>query len=249
MGPHSRSPGAALAVALVLALSGCKVPLRADLGAEPWSMTERGNWGLTGRVGLFSDYEAESGLDFDTNTGPVSESFTSDLVGLFGVAAGAEYFVAKDVALISGLDLRLFEPERTPGLIFEDILSAELFLALRWILPYRWGAEGRWRSFLETKFAVIPTTRFDFELDLGVPGNPNPELQFRGDPYYTLGLSSGVLYQLNDHAVAHLAAVYEWPLDRSEDVVTLNIANLSVPMHNTLAPEGLIVFGGVTFYF
>jgi hypothetical protein len=249
MDPHPRRWSALIAVALALCVSSCRVPLKAALEDEPWAATDAGNWGMSNRMGLFTNHEAVSGLSFESNGGPVNESFTSDLIGLFGFAVGAEYFVAKDVSLVSGIDFRVLEPERTPGLVFDQLLSTEFFLALRWVLPYRWGEEGRWRTFLETKFAVIPTTRFDFELDLGVPGTANPELNFRGDPYTTIGLSSGVLYQLNDRAVAHLAAVYEWPLDHSEDIVTLNIANFTIPMRNTIEPEGLIVFGGVTFYF
>lgn len=233
---------------LALAVGGC-----AAIEGEPWELSRKGSYGWINRAGIYEDYGVDTRLRFDTNDGPVDESFHTDLIGRFGLVTGAEYFVADDVSILGGIDYRKFDSEDTEGLDYDSIETLGGFVGMRWILPYRWFEQGRVRPFVQGAFGYWPTTRFEFEFDLDVPGVENPELDFRGDEYVFFAASTGLLYQVNRNLVFELSALYEWPLiaTRDEEVeLDLGVPSVPViPLDTELEPEGLIVLFGMTWYF
>ncbi|MCP3916682.1 MAG: hypothetical protein GY711_14095 [bacterium] len=236
---------AALAGLAFCGFSACRAPLTEDA----WTVNERGTVGVIGRAGIWADFEAEGSFDFDANFGDDGFDLTADLDGKYGGVIGLEVFVFDDVSLLFGYDRRVFEPEETEGLLFDDITSEEIFLAARWILPWRWLSEGRLRTFVEAKVGYLPSTEFDMEFDVMLPGFENPEFEFDGGDYWNVGLAAGVLYQLRDDLVFQFSLLYEVPLSATEDVVEVDFLGFPISLDSEIEPEGLIVLTGLTWYF
>lgn len=248
--PPVTQPRPLLAGALALgALTACRAPL----SAPAWSVAERGTLGVFGRLGVYSDYEAQSEFGFESNFGAIDVDLTTELVGEFGGAVGVEWFVARDLSLLAGADHRVFQPEESAGFVLDEVSSDELFLAVRWLLPPAWGADGRLRAFVEGKLGYVPSTAFEAEIDFQSQGAtiPNPAFDFDGSAWWNAGLSTGLVYQLGDHVVAQLSVIYEWPLTGSEDTVVVAIPStpLVLDLESALEPEGLIALVGITVYF
>lgn len=241
--PKSRLP-----LYLALSVYGCSA-----IEGEPWDVSKKGSKGWLNRAGIYEDYGVDTRLRFDTNNGPVDESYHTDLVGRLGLVTGLEYFVADDVSVQAGIDYRKFDAEETDGLKYDTIDEVGGFVGMRWLLPYYWADQGRLRPFVQGTLGYWPTTRFDFELDLDAPGTEDPELQFRGDDYVSVAASTGLVYQINRSLVFEVSALYEWPLGstRDEDVeLDLGLPSIPViPIDTDLEPEGLIVLCGLTWYF
>jgi len=142
------------------------------------------------------------------------------------------------------------EPEDGDGFLFEDVTSDEIFLGTRWLLPWCWGSEDRWRAFVELRFAYVPHTEFEAAIDLSSIGKPNPEYVFDGSDYWNLGLSLGLLRQLRDDLVLRGALLYEWPLHYSQDEVDLEfLPGYPLLLDTEIEPQGLIVLFGLSYCF
>ena len=56
-------------------------------------------------------------------------------------------------------------------------------------------------------------------------------------------------YQWTDRIVAELGVVYEIPITELDTDLSFSVGPSSVPFFGELEPQGLIGFGGVSYYF
>jgi len=237
-------------IAPVLLLVGSCTPLTTD----PWSVTDAGNVGVFGQLGIYEDFKTTSEFTVeDPGAGTVVVEQSYDMIGQFGLIGGVEYFLAKDLSLLGGVDLRGFEPEKIEGFALDDVTTFETFVGLRWIAPPRWLREGRLRSFLEAGLNYVPSTSFSGEVDISTiaPGAQNPTFEFNGDSYWKVGTSAGLLYQFADRWIGQLRFTYEFPLFSTKDQVVVAIppTTLTYEMGVKQEPEGLLVQVGLSYYF
>jgi len=231
-------------------LGSCKVPLHAPLKREPWALSRAGSTGAIARLGLWTDYEVDSTISSANTNPPFEARLNKALMGRFGLALGVEHFLWDDVSVLAGGDLRVFDPQDigNDAVRFERISEIEWFLALRTILPWRWLKEGRLRSFAEVKLAWLPNLAFDSQM---FPNTPDITVgfDFEGSPIWTAGVSTGLLYQLSDHWVAQLSAVWEVPLGSSQDETEISLFGGTADFLTEIEPGGLIVLTGLSYYF
>ena len=262
-------PTRAGALLLVL-LASCSAPApvsRAQV-EEPWTSSRAGNFGVTANLGLASGYEVDSTVEVQNPNFPVEETrLSGDLEGVFGAAFGVEYFVADDLSLFAGAELRVFDPELEDDVFeFGRIDQLEYYLGARYLLPFRWLRNERLRPFLATKAAYVPSVDFDLTTSFALP-EPLNDIQlaspFRGSAYVSLAAGGGLAYELRRNLVARLGVYYEWALGDTSDVVpTERTSSTGDPaidefldgvfqelqLDVSLEPQGWIAFGGITLY-
>jgi len=198
---------------------------------------------------VWSDYETQGTFTFDANFGDPVIALTTELDGEYGGALGVEYFVLRDVSLLLGYDRRRFQPRPSEGLLIDDVQSEEVFLAARYLLPWRFTSGDRLRLFVEGKLGYVPATEFSMEFDADVPGFANPRFDFDGSPYWNVGLSGGLLYQLTDALVGQLSLMYETPLTPTRDLVQFDFLGFPIELDSEIESRGLIALVGITWYF
>lgn len=236
-----------LAPILASFLPGCA--LHRPLERPAWSHARAGSMGALARAGVWNDHDAQSRVRFQSNFGDEDIALGAQLEGELGLALAGELFLSSSWSFLFGVDYRLFQPTETPGFLFDTVESTEFFLGARWLAPMTFGTEDRWRPFLGVKVAGIPRTVFDAEVDLSEIDQPNPDYEFEGDPYFNLGLSAGLAYQLSDHAVLQFSVMHEWPLGSTEDTVNLEfLPGFEVDLDTTIEPEGTMAFVGISWY-
>ncbi len=232
---------------------------------EPWRITRAGNFGVGLASALASDYEVDSVVAVrDANFGEPA-GINGKLLGTFGAALSAEYFIIDDLALFAGGEARVFEPDLGQDLIsFGEIEQLEWFVGTRWFMPTRWLETQRLRPYLHMKLAYIPQVNFDMTTTLPFPEPLNDAVllsPYRGSSYWTLGAGGGLAYQLSENVYARLAVFYEWALNESKasavpstlmgstgNAFVDNVMN-SLEYDISLEPRGWIAFFAISYVF
>ncbi|MEZ5979206.1 MAG: hypothetical protein R3F34_13415 [Planctomycetota bacterium] len=248
-GARSAMPAAAL-----VALPSCAV-FSQPLEHEPWSTIGAG----TQTVGVSSGwavYEAKVELDdLDGTPALGSGSDTTDLVPVFGAALKYQYFFSPRFALGGIVERRTFDPDPVQPLaspIDGDDYTTYHFLLTSRFFTDPLGEDGRWKAFGGFDLGYIPKVDLDATVEYA-PGFVE-RITLKGDEYFTIGAVAGLSYLVNDWMTFEMGAFYEWSIDPSEDVITLNIPDglggtNANHVDGKVFPQGLIGFPGVTFYF
>lgn len=235
------------------------------LERPPWHANTAGSRAWTGKLGLFTFYEADSVLrvrSATTNEVLIEARLKTEMIGRFGLGGGYQHFVRDDLALVVGLEGRFTKPvvidsPQTKGgqdlFVPDDVLQFQAKIGGRWWLPVRWAKGGRLRPFVGLDLNYIPTTDFDVLARL----NDFIEIPFAfsGSAYWTVGLGFGLSYQWSDEVVVHLTAFHETALSESRDFTFLAIPGVDpeflppFPTETTVKPQGWIGFLSVSWGF
>lgn len=213
-------------------------------GSEAWT----GKMGLFTLYSADSDLliESEPGSSFPID--PVIESLETDMIGRFGLGFGYQRFLADDLAIAVGVEGRytateVIDPPLAPPFgdpsdpstslsgtaLFDpgDVLQFQGSVGSRYWLPARWGEQGRLRPFVGFDLSYIPATNFDVKAT--ILDNPATDVQlqdsfeFKGSPYWTLGLCLGLSYQWSDELVVNFTVFHETALNDSESLNSLDV--------------------------
>jgi len=199
-------------------------------------------------AGLWNDHTAKSDITFDSNFGAIEQELETGLVGEFGIGLGAEVHLDRDWSLRLGYDYRQFEPQDTPGFLFDTITAEEVFLAARWRAP-AFGTEHRWRPFAEVRLSYMPSMQFDAAVDLSAIDQPNPDYIFSGSPSWNAGLAAGLELQVCSDLVFSVQLRRELPLDATTDQVHLEfLPGFEVDLDTSVEPEGTILLVGLAWF-
>ena len=238
------------------------------LERPPWHGNAAGSQAWTGKMGLFTFYEAESNLVVE-NPDPaqppfVDELLETEMIGRFGLGVGYQHFVGDDFALIVGVEGRYTEPVvqnppqappsfQTDVFVPGDVVQFQATIGSRWWLPVRWADQGRLRPFVGLDLNYIPDTDFDVVATLN--DSIQIPFEFSGSPYWTVGLCLGLSFQWSDNVVVHLTAFHETALSKSEDVNYLEIPGIPpgvippLETKTTVDAQGWIGFLSVSWGF
>lgn len=231
---------------ILLVATSCQIKAPLEEGA--WAHLRPGEVGWTGRFGVHNDHLAETTISLDTNFGFTEVDMETELEGELGLALGVEAFIDECWSLVVGYEHRSLAPGETPGFIFKTVTSQEWFIGARWHTPWTFGEDDRWRPVIEAKFAFLPETRFDAEVDLSSINQPNPEYRFAGSSYWNFALAAGLEYQATPSLVWHGAIYHEVPLSNPTDLVHLEfIPGFDVDLLTEIEPAGTMVMFGFTW--
>ncbi|MFT4539351.1 MAG: hypothetical protein ACI841_000961 [Planctomycetota bacterium] len=224
---------------------------------------EPGTIALLVKLGLHSGYGASIENEFvGAMQDPVE--LEVDLEGNFGGALGLEVYASRSVSFQIGADYRHLSPAnpRAAGeavddfFAFDDVTYIEYFFATRFLLPpFESILDRRLRPYLRIKTAFVPEVdspaviNFNFPSIPGQEPIPNPEFNFKGSEYWTVGGELGLAYFMGDNAMLHLGILFEQPLEDSQDRVEIQIASFTSKLDVSMRPEGFMVVGGVSWGF
>lgn len=217
-------------------------------------MYEPGNVGVGLRPGLFALYGIDGEFVAETPAkGTLEQSDSGDFVARFGAAARAELVLRDDLLIALGIDYRLYDidglnPIQELDISVDEVDSLQYYLALRYLLP-AFESQPRLRPFAQATVAYLPSVDIGFEIDLSNFGSSNLRIDTEGEGYWVGGASVGLLYQWTDHLVAELGLLYEVPITELDADLSFSIGPSEVPMFAELKPQGLLGFGGLTWYF
>ena len=238
-----------LAAALLGSLGACVTP--PTLEHSPWSQIGEG----TTTVGVSSGW-AFYGADIQAagTSGVLEGEIGTDNVDLPPVMGGAlkmGHFVADNVALGGIVEYRRFAPD--PASPLSATLIPDEFDTIHWILTSRYffepfGAEDRFKPFVGVDFSYIDEVDFG-PVEVDYPGSiPSESIDIKAGSYTTWALVAGASYLWNDHMTVDFGGFYE--VTDKAGGTTLTFPNLGGATADVVVePEGLILFGGVTFYF
>jgi len=200
-------------------------------------------------------YEAEVQLTDRSGSPDLgSGTDTADLDPVAGAAIKYQYFVHPKVALGAIVERRTFDPDVVAPLASD--IDGDDYTTYHYLLSSRFftgplGEDDRWQAFGGLDLGFIEKV----DLDATVTYAPGfvERVTLEGDSYWTLGLVAGLSYLVSDRISVEFGAFYEFPLDTSDDTLTLNIPNgLGATSPNQVdgevSPEGLIGFITLTYY-
>ena len=228
-----------------LFLSSCASDL-----TDPWAGIGKGSTTVgtsTGWAFYGAEIEAEG-------TGGVLAGETGtddpDLTPNYGAALKVNRFITDDFSLGLVYELRNFDADPIAPLSAE--LTADAFTTNHFLLSGRYwlspkGDAGRWKPFVGLDLGYIPEVDFG-AVDVNYPGAiPNEDVNIVGSSYWTLGVVAGASYMLKKGLSLDMGAFYEFALTPGEDTLTFpNLGNATADVE--VWPEGLVIFGGLTWY-
>ena len=227
----------------------------AELQSRPWSQIGAGTHTLGASTG-WAFYEADVELT-DTTGNPVlgTGSDSTDLDPIGGGALKYNYFVTDNIALGFIFEFRTFDPD--PVAPLESEIDADEYTSEHYLLSTRYwsdpfGSDLRWKWFTGLDLNYSPGVDLDATV-IYAPGFIE-RVSLSGDEFWTLNPVLGISYLLRDNLSMEAGGFYEFPLDTTDDTLTLNIPNgLGQTEANIvdgeLEPQGLILFVGLTYYF
>ncbi len=246
--------GALRSLGLAL-IAGSTASCMTQLDSTAWSRIGKGTHTVGASSG-WAFYEADVELtDLDGSPDLGTGSQKTDLDPIFGAALKYNYFIADNYALGFIYEARTFDPD--PVAPLDSPIDADEYTSSHFLLSTRYwsdpvGASNRWKWFTGLDLNYSPGVALDATV-LYAPGFQE-RLSLDGDEFFTLNPVIGTSYLLRDQLSMELGFFYEFPIDSSDDTLTLNIPNgLGGTDANTidgsLEPQGLIFFAGLTYYF
>ncbi|MFT7668011.1 MAG: hypothetical protein ACI8X5_000697 [Planctomycetota bacterium] len=191
-----------------------------DLSTEPWRATRAGTVGVALVTGVASGYEVDSTVNVVAANFGDPVSLHGDMVGRYGVGVQGEYYPIDDLMLFLGAERRAFEPDLGEEAIsFGEASQNEIFIGMRYFLPYRFLKSQRLRAFVQAKLAYIPSVEFEMEsrLEFDPPLNDAVLVSpYSGSDYWSIGAGAGFAYQYSDSVLLSFGFFYELPLGASE---------------------------------
>lgn len=235
------------------------------LERPPWHGHMEGSQAWTGKMGIFTVYEADSVLTVSSpSTGEplIVAPLKTEMIGRGGFGGGYEYFIRDDISLQVGIEARyteavVLDSPLTKGgqdlFVPGDVLQFQGYVGGRWWLPMRWAQGGRLRPFVGMDLSYVPNTKFDVLARL----NDAIEIpfEFSGSAYWTANLAAGLSYQWSDEVVVHFTLFHETALSESSDLTTLAIPGVDpdlippYPTKTTVEAGGWIGFVSVSWGF
>lgn len=254
-----KSALAAVAVALLASCSTLEsgiqhLPMHQEDFQDPWTTVQAGDTSLgfsSGWAFYGAEVEAEGTggvLNGDVGTDDAS------LTPRYGGALKLNHYFTDNFSLGLIYEHRNFDVDPVSPLsatLVADPFSTDHFLlsSRYWAAPM--GNQKRWRPFVGLDVGYIPEVDFG-SVAVNYPASapwPNESVNIVGSEYWTLGVVGGASYMLKPGLSLDMGAFYEWAITPGED--TLQLAN--PPGGGTadveVWPGGLIVFGGLTWYF
>ena len=230
------------------------LPMHQEDFQDPWTTVQAGDTSLgfsSGWAFYGAEVEAEGTggvLNGDVGTDDAS------LTPRYGGALKLNHYFTDNFSLGLIYEHRNFEVDPVSPLsatLVADPFSTDHFLlsSRYWAAPM--GTQKRWRPFVGLDVGYIPEVDFG-SVAVNYPASapwPNESVNIVGSEYWTLGVVGGASYMLKPGLSLDMGAFYEWAITPGED--TLQLAN--PPGGGTadveVWPGGLIVFGGLTWYF
>lgn len=243
------------AAALAALLGACSVP---PLEREPWHPLRERSIAVVARPALFDDYELTGEFVADTPAaGILTATDTGDVLGNFGLVAGAEWNLSDRWSIGSGVEQRRYvvrdlNPIQELDIKVDDVESLNLYAALRHrFAPF--ASNPRLRAYAQVVLAWYSSTDIGFDVVTPIPDEPPIRIDSEGEPFWLGGLGAGLLYQWSDRVVFELGTLYERSLTPLEADLTVEFGpggpGFSIPFDAELEPEGWIVFAGVSYTF
>ena len=246
---HSMKPIVAIAGCLSLALVSCQ-----SLEHEAWSQVGKGSQEFVISSG-WASYEALVNIDGQDGalTG-TSGSDSTDLEPNFGLGLRYSYFLTNSWSLGLLFEYRSFNADPVMPIAAEidadDYTSSHFILANRFY-GNTFGEEDRWRVLAGIDLGFIPKVELDATVNYA-PGL-SEDISVEGDSYWTIGGLLGLSYLMTDNVAISFGTFYEFPLDSSDDSVTLNVPvpGVGVIPSNVDAqvkPDGFIGFVSLSYF-
>ncbi|MFT7485629.1 MAG: outer membrane protein W [Candidatus Paceibacteria bacterium] len=249
MTPKLLLPGLA---ALLLGASSCAT-IEAGSSGEPWESFGKGTTTVGVSTGwAFYGASAEAAGQTGVLEGDEG-SDTTTLTPNYGGALSVRHMVTDHLSLGGIFEVRSFDPDSLSPLSAE--LEADDFETYHYILSSRYffdgmGESGRWRPFVGLDLSYIPDVDLG-EVTVTYPassGLPQESVGVVGSDYWALAGVLGMSYQINDDWSFDTGAFYEYALTTSDASIEFqSLAGAQADM--ALRPEGLVLFGGLTFGF
>lgn len=227
----------------------------AELRHAPWSEIGAGTHTVGGSSGWAWD-EAEVTLVDNSGTPDLGTGTDStDLAPISGGALKYNYFVTDNFALGLIFEFRTFDPD--PVAPLESEIDADEYTSTHYLLSTRywsdpWGDDLRWKWFGGLDLNYSPGVSLDATVTYA-PGFVE-RVGLSGDQFFTLNPTIGLSYLVRDNVSFEFGTFYEFPIDSSDDTLTLNIpdgfgATNPNEIDGSLEPEGIFIFAGLTYYF
>ena len=243
-------------VALLASCSTIKSYHQEDL-ENPWSSIGKGSSSVGMSTGwAFYGAEAEAeGQDILLNNNGTD---TTTLTPRYGGALKYSRFITDNVSLGFIYEHRNFEAD--PVAPLEATLIAEPFSTDHFIISTRyWGSptgnQRRWIPFSGIDLGYIPEVDFgevqvDYPAAQNAAGVLDETINIVGSDYWTLAIVAGASYMVRPGLSLDLGAFYEWAITPGSDTLELQSppgggADVDVEVW----PSGLILFGGLSWYF
>lgn len=202
-------------------------------------------------------YEAEVELsDIGGGLGGESGKDTSDLEPVFGFALKYSRFLSENFSIGGIFELRTFDGTPTEPLTGE--IDPDVFTSLHFLLSSRYFTDPlesmpRVKLFGGVDLGYVDGIALDATVTYPAPGVLPEPITLEGDRFFTVAAVAGASVWAGDWlgvaSSIDVGGFYEWALDPSEDVVTLQALGVPNDVAGTVFPGGLILFVGASFYF
>ena len=238
------APRAAIALALLAA--SC-----ASLEKDPESLTARGRQ----RIALLAGTTLqEAELSLDGKEGPLTGAYADadpTLSSELDFQLEYSYFLRDDIAVGLAAGARRYDPSAER--YFGAELDPDIFWTTQWSAIGRYylgafGAERRWRPLVGADLINAPEIDWEATVDYG--GGATERVHFEGDSYLALALRAGIAAVLSDDLWLELGTAYEFPLDASEDNITIDPPGAeSSKLAADFSPTGFVFYLGLAYAF
>lgn len=217
---------------------------------DPWSAVKAGQTSAGFSTG-WAFYGAEAEAEGTINGNFESGTDSTTLTPRYGGALKVNHYFTDDFSLGFIYEHRNFEADPvsplSASLVSEPFSTNHFLLSSRyWLAPT--GNQKRWRPFIGLDLGYVPEVDFG-EVYVDYPSPVQDEtIQIVGSSYWTLGIVGGASYMIKPGLSLDVGAFYEWAITPGEDTLILNNLGGS-PVDVEVWPSGLIISGGLSWYF